>query len=440
MKIPFDNIQLQKRIALNYDRLAGDPYYQIDQVFAPTDYDWYGDKEGRALLAFVSHYKISGQKILCMEQLLEQYTCRANDQLYFGPKAGEVIHEQQLSGHSWLLRGLCEYHAQFGDAFSLQAVRSIVQHLYLPLKGRIYTYPIDRSHADEGGVSGNSLDEINGWKLSSDIGCAFMSIDGLSHAYQLLRNPELLELLDEMIFFYASIDKVALRAQTHCTLTAARGMMRLYELTGKESYLHYARDIYELYVYGGGMTYTYQNLNWWGRPDSWTEPCAIVDSLMLALMLYKATGVEEYRRTAVRIYINGLASAQRSNGGAGTDSLLCPGSGHHSLFMQMYEAYFCCTMRLAEGLWYISENTALLWSEKSETIEINEHGIYRCGDYLYAEISGGGESYREEAVEVDGHTLSPLLKYYKLPDDIAANTKQKLVFKEDSCASISIHT
>ncbi len=429
MKIPFDDTELQQRIELNFTRLAENSYYQITEVFAPVDYDWYGDKEGRALLAFVSHYKISGQKIPCMEQLLAQYPQHANDQLCFGPKAGAVIHEQQLSGHSWLLRGLCEYHEQFRDAFSLQAVRSIAVHLFLPLKGRIHTYPIDRSPAKEGGVSGNSLDEINGWKLSSDIGCAFMSIDGLSHAYQLLREPELLELLDEMIRFFASIDKAALQAQTHCTLTAARGMMRLYELTGKESYLGYAREIYELYVHGGGMTFTYQNLNWWGRPDSWTEPCAIVDSLMLALMLHKATGHEEYRRTAVRIYINGLASAQRSNGGAGTDSLLCLDSGLDSLFMQMYEAYFCCTMRLAEGLWYISKHKALLWSEKPETIEINEHGIYQCGDYLYAEISGGGEAWVEETVQADGHTLSPLLKYYKLPDAVAAETKQRLIFK-----------
>src|SRR5699024_145306 len=119
-------------------------------------------------------------------------------------------------------------------------------------------------------------------------------------------------------------------------------------------------------VFGGGMTYTYQNLNWWGRPDSWTEPCAVIDSLMLALMLYKVEKKEEYRNLAARIYINGFASLQSDNGGAGTDSLVCPGSTKTELHAEMYEACFCCTMRLSEGLWYIYENKDLLWSEDSE--------------------------------------------------------------------------
>ncbi|MBR3300966.1 MAG: hypothetical protein IKI68_05715, partial [Clostridia bacterium] len=57
------DMELKTRIDLNYKRLAESSYYQIDEVFAPGNYDWPADKEGRALLAFVSHYKISGKKI-----------------------------------------------------------------------------------------------------------------------------------------------------------------------------------------------------------------------------------------------------------------------------------------------------------------------------------------------------------------------------------------
>lgn len=39
-----------------------------------------------------------------------------------------------------------------------------------------------------GDVSGESLGTINGWVLSSDVGCAFMSIDGLSHAYEVTKD------------------------------------------------------------------------------------------------------------------------------------------------------------------------------------------------------------------------------------------------------------
>ena len=59
MKLYMDKEELRERTKLNFDHLKEDPYYSIDEVFSPADYSWYGDKEGRALLAFVSHYKIS---------------------------------------------------------------------------------------------------------------------------------------------------------------------------------------------------------------------------------------------------------------------------------------------------------------------------------------------------------------------------------------------
>ena len=95
-----DLLELQKRISLNYHRLADSAYYQIGEVFASGEYDWQGDKEGRALLAFVSHYKISGQKIPCMEQMLELMPEKLNEKQYIGGVVEDVVSEQQLSGHS----------------------------------------------------------------------------------------------------------------------------------------------------------------------------------------------------------------------------------------------------------------------------------------------------------------------------------------------------
>ncbi len=429
MKIELNKAELSRRIEMHRERLEDDEYYQICEVFSPADYDWYGDKEGRALLAFVSHYKINGVMIPCMEQMLEKMPEYTNDDLYFGPKAGKMIHEQQLSGHSWLLRGLCEHYEAFRDDFSLRMLRSVTEKLYLPLSGRIKSYPVERENDLSGDVSGHANAIIGNWILSSDVGCAFMSIDGVSHVYKITRDERVKALVDEMIAVYSAIDKYSLRAQTHCTLSAARGMMRMYECTGSAYYLNCARDIYELYVHGGGMTYVYQNLNWWQRPDTWTEPCAVVDSLMLALELYKAERKEEYRQTAVRIYINGFASLQRDNGCAGTDCIVCGYNGIDSLHILSYEVKFCCTMRLAEGLWYIHENADLLYGEEADTAEKNSDGIYMCGDHIYAEINDIGKEYVEKTVTVDGHELSPLLKFFKLPYDVIVNVKQKIVFK-----------
>ena len=424
--IPINETELQTRIALNYRRLSTGDYYSIEDIFSPAHYDWCGDKEGRALLAFLCHYKISGQIIPCMEQMLEQLPDHLNPQGYFGPMLEHEIQEQQLSGHSWLLRGLCEHYEIFGDDFCLQAVRRIVENLFLPKRGRFTSYPIERNLTKEGGVSGSQIGILDGWILSSDVGCAFMSIDGLSHAYKITKDSRIKALLDEMIAVYLGIDKVALQVQTHCTLTAARGMVRMYQETADEAYLSGAQAIAKLYFEGGGMTATYQNLNWWGRPDSWTEPCAIVDSMMLAGELYKLTADEHYRTLAARIYHNGLATAQRDNGGAGTDSGVVE-EGTDTLCMGMYEAYFCCTMRLAEGLWYINANRELFTAHLEG--KVTKHGrVYADGDILYAQISGGGEAYAEENVQIDGLTLSPLVKYYKLPQELQESTRQKVLF------------
>ena len=442
----FDRAELDERIALSYNRLLGD-YYQMPAVFQEYCADWPGDKEGRALLAFVSHYKITGKINPCMESLMKALPQYTNEHLYFDPKQDPVIHEQQLSGHSWFLRGLCEHYEQFGDEFSLTALKSVTEHLYLPTAGRYKGYPVDRDpkHLNEGGVSGHSATLLDGWNLSTDVGCAFMSIDGLSHVYKITGDKRVKALVDEMIEVYTAIDKVALRAQTHCTLTAARGMLRMYGETQNEWYLNHAKDIFELYTVGGGMDLVYQNLNWWGRPNTWTEPCAIVDSIMVALMLYSVTKNEAYRVMATRMYHNGLATAQRPNGGAGTDSVVYLPYGDFpgvtEQYMTGYEAPFCCTMRLCEGLWFISEHTDLLWYATDEDVDgkliptRDEHGRYVSGDILLCEPSidpsverDSGWKLPEAATVADGHKLLPLIKYYKTPDAVAVALRQKIVF------------
>ncbi len=422
---PIDDMELMTRIELNFNRLNED-YYRIENIFSPADYTWYADKEGRALLAFVSHLRMSGREIPCMNKMLALMGEKLNEQGFFGPILKKEIHEQQLSGHSWLLRGLCEYYEYYKDEFSLRAIRSITENLYLTKRNKFRSYPIDRAPKTEGGVMGSDSEVFDGWILSSDIGCAFMSIDGVSHAYTVLKDERIRELVDEMISVFLEIDKVKLRAQTHCTLTAARGMMRMYRETENEFYLDGAKTIMDLYVNQGGMSATYQNLNWWGRPETWTEPCAVVDSFMAAGELYKLTKDEMYRTLAARIYHNGLATAQRQNGGAGTDSVVVDG-GEEMLYAQMYEAYFCCTMRLAEGLRYVSENKDLFTAHLEGCIS-KKGRIYSDGDIIFAEVSEEAEVYGEYFVESNGHRLCPIIKYYKVPDDIVNNLKQRILF------------
>lgn len=408
--------ELRERIALNQTRLL-DAYYQIDEVYQACDAKWPGDKEGRALLAFVNHANMTGFENPCIKPFLEKYPKMVNEKGYLGPIAEGYLFEQQLSGHSWMLRGLCAYHERYHDEESLAYAKDIVKGLFLPTCGKYTTYPVHRDNST-GGVSGSSVGILDGWKISTDIGCAFMSIDGLSHYYALTTEDAVKDLLDEMIGVYSSIDKEKMKAQTHCTLTAARGMLRMYGCLKDTAYLQKAKEIYDLYI-KSGMTLTYQNYNWWNRPDSWTEPCAIVDSLILASELYRVTGEESYRRMAARIFHNGLASSQRPNGGAGTDSLVT--LSQPFLYQKKPEAYFCCTMRLAEGLQYALEHRELLYAETSGTPTRDEHGRYMDGDILYA-----------KAIREDGSAgeLLPLIKYFRTDTEITDTLRQQIIFEE----------
>ena len=379
------------------------------------------------MLAFVQHYRINGSRIPCMDQMMERLPTEVNEEGYFGPLFCGTIHEQQLSGHSWLLRGLCEHYEVFQEERPLAMLMNVVNHLYLPTLGRFSDYPIQRDSKAKGDVSGSSIGNQNKWILSSDTGCAFMSIDGLSHAYKVTGDARIKSLLDEMITVYLAIDKVALKAQTHCTLTAARGMLRMYQCTGEDRYWLGAADILNLYVQKGGMTATYQNLNWWGCPDSWTEPCAIVDSLMVALELYKITKEPDYRSLAARIYHNGLATAQRDNGGAGTDCIVLDGVCDTLAMGGLYEAYFCCTMRLAEGLRYVWDHDSLLYAELEGQVT-RKGRAYMDGDLLYAEISEELIPFAQSRTEVDGHLLCPIVPYYRVPKEIAQKAKQTILF------------
>lgn len=412
-RIDITDTEIQERIKLSHQRLS-EPFYDIENVFADITARWPGDKEGRALLAFVSLVNAGADIIPCMELMINKLPEMLNEKGYLGPITDDFF-EQQLSGHSWLLRGLSEYYLQYKKSETLDIIKGITENLFLPLSGVISDYPVLRRIENNGGVDGHTSESTDGWLLSTDTCCAFMSIDGLSQVYEITKDERILSLLDEMVDTFMKIDKREIKAQTHCTLTAARGMVRLYSITNNAKYLEHAKSIFALYV-DYGMTYTYENYNWWGRPETWTEPCAIIDSLMLAAELYKITSEAQYRTYAARIFHNGFATLQRCNGGAGTQKIVC--ETRDILQISGFEAPQCCTMRLAEGLRYIKENKDLLYAETTGEITKDEKGRYCDGDILYSETVGDSE-----------HKLHPLIKYYKLTQDEIMNTQQKIIFK-----------
>ena len=371
---------LCRRINLNYARLES-KHYRPEHIFSADQSGWPGDWEGRTILALVKLKTVTGREPAYLKQILELLPQKLNNKGYLGPVYEEnpvtripIFNEQQLSGHNWLLRGLLEYYLiSEDDAFKNIAIH-IIQNLYLPLTGHFSTYPKDPAERNGGGrYDGNISGRIRNWYISTDVGCAFMCLDAISQAYEIFGDPTCKMLADEMIASLSSIDLVSVKMQTHATLSATRGILRMYGVTADKSYLETAKKIFGTYI-DCGMTENYANINWFGRPDTWTEPCAIVDSCLCAMELYRYTLQHKYLSLANRIYRNALCYAQRMNGGFGCDiCTVFPGQKVlHPHAKGLTEAFWCCTMRGAEGLSYLAQNIVFY----SETGDGNVENVY----------------------------------------------------------------
>lgn len=367
---------LNKHIERSFKRLSDD-IYSINRIWQNENYDWPGDFEGRALLAFVCLYEMTNQKIPCMDEMINDLLNHLNKEGYMGKIANGIADEQQLSGHSWLLRGLCEYYNIFKDEKSLKYANRIIKNLYLPLIDLYNNYPLNRNKNNEGGVSGSTYKTINNWKLSSDIGCAYMCLDGLTAYYEITKDNDVKKSIDLLINGFINLDRLALKCQTHATLTGARGIMRLYKITNEKKYLDYVIEIFDFYI-KYGMTITYENFNWFNKNDSWTEPCAVVDSFILSLGLYEITNEKRYQILASRIWFNGLLFCHRENGGAGPNT--CVNLKQPYLNISMYEAFFCCSMRYCEGLKYAWQYEHIIISD--DKIIKDEYGRVFKGNKL----------------------------------------------------------
>ena len=343
---------LAVRAGLNYARLEG-KWYRPEEVFKADSHGWPGDWEGRVILALTLLSQSTHRPSAYLDEIMEKVPDHLNAKGYFGPVLPEgVFDEQHFGGHSWMLRALSEYAKLTENKKALEMLGSMVTNFLLPASGAFARYPI---------TPGLRYQEPGPWLLSklqtktkhhaetSDAGCAFIMKDGATAAYQLLRCEELRRLIEEMIDRFMEMDLMALNIQTHATLSATRGMIRFYELTGTAKYLDMARSRYELYR-ANAWTEGYGNYNWFGAPR-WTEPCAIIDSFMAATLLWKHTRDAGYLRDAHLIYFNALSHGHRVNGSFGTDRCLGAEQAEENLYLSPinYETYWCCTMRGGEG-------------------------------------------------------------------------------------------
>ena len=105
--------ELLIRAMKNFDRLESE-IYQPENVFIDYKHStpdvWAGDKEGRIILGLVLEARATHRTPLYLEKIIQMLPKRMNAKGYLGQIYENTIDEQQLSGHGWLLRGLCEYY------------------------------------------------------------------------------------------------------------------------------------------------------------------------------------------------------------------------------------------------------------------------------------------------------------------------------------------
>jgi uncharacterized protein len=347
--------ELRVRLMKNFDRLE-EERYRPDKVFLTEEGSgwWPGDTEGRTILALTKLAQATGRTPKYLDSIIKLFPEKVNKKGYFGTiYPDSVLDEQQLSSQGWVLRGLCEYYLWKKDAKVLTYINRIIDNLVIPTAGFHKIYPIDPSLRKQGGHQiGSRLDgSVGKWILSTDIGCDFIFMDGVVQAYQVTHREELEPVIDEMVTLFRKIDFVGIKAQTHSTLTGLRALLRYFQTTGDSTLILTVEKTYDLYRHQA-RTENYENYNWFGRPE-WTEPCAVIDSYILASWLWQLTGKAEYAEDAQLIYYNALGFEQRENGGFGTDN--CSGANTTFLHPDLNEAYWCCTMRGGEGLAVVAQ-------------------------------------------------------------------------------------
>lgn len=395
--------ELSKRIALSKERLSSKEY-AYPGIFNNKS-DWPGDWEGRAILSLTMLYhavdskKDKSEILTQLKEIFDHIEEHLNKFYYFGSEMSEdIIDEQQLSGNSWYIRGLINYYLITKDEKYLNYLRVIKDNFVAKTISFYEKYPLCKR--EFGDVGGHLLQEsVDGWKLSSDIGCAYIFFDALTNLYSFFKEENLKVWCDRVFESFKRLNYIALECQTHATLSFTRGVIRLYKETHEEKYLNKAIQIFNDYI-NFGMTKDYSNMNWFNRPNTWTEPCCIVDSLICSDELFKLTDDFNYLHLANRIYLNAFRGAQRTNGGAGCNTCLI--NDNKILKVHLYEAYFCCTMRFPEGLNYTKDNLVVRKDDKL-LIQFFEDFIYEDDKIKF---SVKGNPYLDEKVVINVEKLA----------------------------------
>lgn len=327
---------LKARAELSFRRLQ-EPYFQWSNVSRVNFEAFPGDAIGRTIngLTLLSQ-ALHQPEPASLKEIMRRLPSVANTDGYLGPKLPESrANEDTMAGHNGYVCGMAEYALWTKDPAAKETLRRMVANLFVPARAAVAGY----RETSEAKVD---------WHLSGgDIGQLFLILDAMTRAYALESSPELKATIETAIDRYRRLDLVGLSAQTHAMLSATTGILRWYGLQRRPEDLAFAEALYKQYR-ALAMTETFENYNWFNKPK-WTEACAVIDSFILTVNLWRLTGRADYLEDAHLILFNGLLPGQLHNGGFGTGP--CVGHASGACRTKIHsEAAFCCSMRGGEGI------------------------------------------------------------------------------------------
>lgn len=355
---------IKRRLLLNVGRLNGEEYSEKN-VYKPDSYEWYGDWEGRALLAVTSLGKYFEEISERRDELWSALDKHLNKDGYFGPPIdGKSVNEQQYAGNGWFLRALCLKYDITGSEEIKEKIRKAAYNLFVKSSEEFVKYPIDLNVDEHGGIVGQLNIKYKNWKISSDSGCLYISLDGLAEAYRILKDENILSVADLLIKMMNETTLGGKNFQCHAFLSGVRGIIKFGDLLG-EKYYAVAERFFDYFV-KANLNAVYEGSGTLGKQAP-SEGCAVIDSEMISLRLYLHTGKPEYLELYRKIVENALRVNQRANGGFGCNYFTGATHPYVEILPEGKEAFWCCTMRGAEGLTDIAEN---LYSVNGDTVEV----------------------------------------------------------------------
>ncbi len=267
-------------------------------------------------------------------------------ELSFSEKDIDRPHMALLWGNGRLLVGLMEYYSVSQDKAVLDGARRLGDFLL---------------QVRQNCSSEEVVKRLEGQAAFGFI-CFTQLIEGLAALYEATQDTRYLAGAEEMAeWFQATRGK----QHSHGYLSTLRGMMMLYELTGKAEELkrvetHYDRLIKSPdYLVIGGVAELF------GGGNERDEGCSEADFLRLSLQLWKATGKVTYLERAERCLLNHFYANQFKSGDF----------GHHKITPWGFaplegvgRAWWCCSMH---GLRAFRDVVDAIVVQERDEIQVN---------------------------------------------------------------------